>query len=177
MLAGVRAVKDPACAAEATGLLPHHSRIVLDHFGPGREPELEEKLRGYTSARYRWHGTIRRRDALCRLARARVLVCPSLQEGGANVVTEALAQGTAVLASNVGGTVGLLGEDHPGLFPAGDSTALATLLQRCEEDPGFLSDLEERSQRRAWMTAPERELEGWRELLQDLLPGTQGEAP
>lgn len=168
VLAGVREVKDPSCAAAAAASLPADSAVVIDHFGPGLDPALEARLAAAACPRYRWQGAIPRGEALCRLARARVLVNSSREEGGANVLTEAFAQGTAVLGTRIDGTVGLLGDDHPGLFPVGDPGALATLLLRCERDRAFLAELQARSRDRAWMADPARERAAWRALLAEL---------
>ena len=62
------------------------------------------------------------------LAGAHLLVMPSLVEGGANVIGEAIVHGVPPLASRIDGNVGLLGADWPGLYPAGDRSALAALL-------------------------------------------------
>lgn len=166
MLAGVRTVKDPECAREAVARLPEGSALHLDHFGPALEPALAARLT--STARYTYGGPVRRSAALLRLARARVLVSPSREEGGANVVTEAFAQGTAVVAARSEGALGLLGEEHPGLFEPGDAGALSRLLRRCEEEPAFLATLRTRSRERAWMADPERERAAWRSLLAEL---------
>ena len=166
MLAGVRAVKDPECARDAVGRLPRDSAVSLDHFGPDLDPALSARLT--PTLRYTYGGPLRRAAALHRLARARLLVSPSREEGGANVVTEAFAQGTAVLAARSDGALGLVGEDHAGLFDAGDAQALADLLLRCEREPAFLAALEARSRERAWMADPERERDAWRALLREL---------
>ena len=51
-------------------------------------------------------------------------------EGGANVVSEAIAVGVPVVGVAHPGSVGLLGEDYPGYFPVGDTEGLAALLRR-----------------------------------------------
>ena len=62
---------------------------------------------------------------------------PSRSEGGANVITEAFALGTPILASKIPGNTGLLGEQHPGLFRPGDAEDLARLMLQVESEPGF----------------------------------------
>ena len=168
MLAGIRPVKDPLCALAALALLPARSRIRLDHFGEPLEEELTRRLRSADEPRYHLGAPLRRAEALCRLARARLLLSPSRAEGGANVLTEAFAQGTAVVAARSEGALGLLGEDHPGLFPPGDAAALAQILERCERERAFLAELERRSTERAWMSDPAREQAAWRTLLAEL---------
>ena len=57
------------------------------------------------------------------VARCRLLALTSRLEGGANVVSEAIASGVPVLSSYIAGSVGILGADYPGYFPVGDTDA------------------------------------------------------
>ena len=91
--------------------------------------------------RYLWRGDRPRADVRRLLGRARAVVLSSLSEGGANVISEAVAAGVPVLASRIDGSVGLLGRDYPGYFPVGNTAALARLLHRIETDPDFLTRL------------------------------------
>jgi glycosyltransferase involved in cell wall biosynthesis len=93
---------------------------------------------------------------------------PSRAEGGASVVTEAAVRGIGVLATRVAGNVGLLGSDHPGLFPVGDAAALAALLQRWDDDPRFAASLRRRSRELARQATPAFERGAWRALLHEL---------
>jgi glycosyltransferase involved in cell wall biosynthesis len=86
-------------------------------------------------------------------------------EGGANVVSEAVVAGVPVIASDIPGSVGLLGEHYPGYYPVGDTAALTAVLTRAETEPGFLQTLSARGTARAPLFRPEREHESWRKLL------------
>ena len=90
------------------------------------------------------HGAARRA-----IARARALVHPSVMEGGANVVIEAVRSGVPVLASRIDGNVGLLGADYDGFFPVGDAAALAALMRRFLADAAFAAAPGARNARRA----------------------------
>jgi len=168
VLANLRSVKDPLLAARAVRRLPADSRVHVTLLGAGLDPELAREARALEGPRFRWLGALRRRAALCTLASARLCVLSSRAEGGANVATEALALGVPLLATRIAGTLGLLGEDHPGLFPPGDEVGLAVLLARAEREPGFLEALREHGRCRAWITAPELEQAAWRGLLAEL---------
>ncbi|MDG1050451.1 MAG: glycosyltransferase [Planctomycetota bacterium] len=170
VIASLRAVKEPLLAAAASRLLPEESALRVVHVGPSICAELEDEVRREqaTNARYEWRGNVRRSEALCLLAGARAVVLPSRSEGGANVITEAFAMGTPVLASRVPGNTGLLGEEHPGLFDAGDVQGLARLMLRLEREPRFREDLARRSAMRASLASPEREAAAWRHLLEGL---------
>jgi len=70
------------------------------------------------------------------LARATVLVRPSLTEGMPLTVLEAMASGVLVIASDIPGNSGLIQHQTNGLlFPAGDARALAGMLRFAVENP------------------------------------------
>ena len=69
------------------------------------------------------------------------MVISSHQEGGANVISEAVVAGVPIIASDIAGNRGLLGPDFAGYYPVGDDAALARLLARAENDPAFLKAL------------------------------------
>lgn len=170
-LAHLRPVKDPLRLAAAVRLLPASSTVRVTHAGAAYSDELaaraaEESAR---NPRYDWLGPLPRTDALRLLARGRVLALTSLHEGGANVVSEALAAGVPVLASHIPGSVGLLGEDHPAYYPAGDTVALARLLERVERnEAGLFDELVERCAALSGQVDPELELHAWQRLLTDV---------
>ncbi len=172
LLAHVRAVKDAFLAAEAMRRLPPRSRAVLLHLGAALDPGAEAQARREmaTSPRYRWLGERRRCEALATLAGSALLVVTSRLEGGANVVSEALASHVPVLSTRVDGSVGVLGPDYPGFFPVGDAGALAALVLRAEEDAAFLADLRAHVDRARPLVEPARERAAWRSLLAELWP-------
>ncbi|GAA2084244.1 glycosyltransferase [Actinomadura alba] len=88
-----------------------------------------------------------RTDVARLLARADVVVLPSLHEGMSNAVMEAMAAGLPVVASDVGGTAELI-RDRGVLVPPADAGALAAGLERVLTDPAFAARLGERA--RAW---------------------------
>jgi glycosyltransferase involved in cell wall biosynthesis len=91
------------------------------------------------------------------IARSRVLSLTSRMEGGANVVSEAVAAGTPIVASRIPAMEAILGADHPALFTVGATKELSALLERAESDARFLRDLARRSRAlRRWLS-PARE--------------------
>jgi putative glycosyltransferase (TIGR04348 family) len=170
-LAHLRPVKDPLLPAAAVRELPAGSRILVTHMGAGLDAELAAAAaaESASSARYDWLGARPREDALALLGRSRLLVLTSRHEGGANVVSEALAAGLPVISSAIPGSAGLLGEDYPGYFPAGDAGALARVLDAAEHDrAGLYRALRDRCTALAPMVAPERESQAWAALLAEL---------
>lgn len=163
----LRAVKDPFRAALATRMLPRASRVRLLHAGTAMDKRMEARARAeeQRNPRYRWLGGIPRWRARRLIASSRLVVLSSRMEGGANVISEAVVDRVPVLASRIPGSVGLLGADYPGYFPAGDTRGLRDLLWRAETDAGFYRELKSWCARLAPRFRPERERAAWKELL------------
>jgi putative glycosyltransferase (TIGR04348 family) len=166
----LRPVKDPFRTAWAARLLPASSRLRVLHVGAALSEDMAEQARREQSdnRRYRWLGERPRSQALGLLSRCRLLVLTSQLEGGANVISEALAVGVPVLSSRIAGSMGLLGADYAGYFPTGDTQALADLLLRAETDADFYRTLCTQCQQRRPLFDPARERQSWRELLREL---------
>ncbi len=169
----LRGVKDPFRPAIAARRLPSSSRVRVLQAGRALSPAMERRARAEEARnpRYRWLGSLSHGRALRLIAGASLLVHPSRLEGGANAIAEALVAGIPVLASRVPGNVGMLGADHPGLFPCADARALASLLRRAETDPSFEEALRVAGARRAPLFDPARERRAWRDLLQEIASG------
>jgi len=170
VLAHLRPVKDPLRAAYAAQLLPPSSSIRIVHAGAALTPEMEEEARAEQrgNPRYQWLGDLARTEALTLLARSHLLALTSRLEGGANVVSEALAISVPVVSSCIPGSIGLLGADYPGYFPAGDTMALKALLLRAESDAAFYGELKQRCEALKPLADPSRERESWKSLLAGL---------
>jgi glycosyltransferase involved in cell wall biosynthesis len=106
---------------------------------------VELHLRGWTH----------RSDVLRAMARAEVLVFPSLwPEPLSRVLLEALALGTPVAAMDTGGTREILGQEQGGLV-AGDPVGLASALGRLCGEPALRARLTEAAHERAKAFSPE----------------------
>ncbi len=172
-LAHLRPVKDPLRLAAAAALLPPDSRLHVTHLGEARDAELASRAAAESAGnpRYSWVGPLPREDALEVLARSRLLALTSVHEGGANVISEALAAAVPVISSRIPGSVGLLGGGYPGYFPAEDTGALARLLDAAERDRGGLyTTLQRRCAELAPLVDPARERAAWAALLGELAP-------
>jgi len=173
VVAHMRKVKDPLRTARAARLLPADSRIRVLHAGRPLSDEMKRDalLEQHENPRYRWLGELPGWKARALIARSRLLAVTSEIEGGANVVSEALAAGTPVIASRIPAMEAILGRSYPGLFPLGSTEALARLLSRAERDPAFLAELRRRCRARRGVVSPARERAALRRLLAEL--GTQ----
>jgi glycosyltransferase involved in cell wall biosynthesis len=101
-------------------------------------------------------GPLTRAELDAAYADADVLVLASRAETYGMVVTEALARGLPVIASDVGGVREALGREAGVLVPPGDAVALAAALRH------WLSDAEHRAALRAAARARRDDLGDWR---------------
>ena len=167
----LRAVKDPHTLLEAVARLPRELPIYVRHFGAPLDAALgaEALAMQARDRRYRYHGA--QPHGLVRSATkaAHLLIHPSLMEGGANVVVEAVTSGTPVLASRVSGNVGMLGASYPGYFEPGDADGLATLLVRALREPPFLARLRSACAKRRALFSPAAEARAVRRLVAEML--------
>jgi len=167
MVGHLRDEKDPLTFMRAAGLVKH----TLVHIGGALEPALEAAAQATAAAcpNYAWLGALPRADARARLAASHAMVIASNMEGGANVIIEAVTSGVPVLASDINGNRGMLGEDYAGYFPPGDAPALAALIDRSVADPAFYALLQLQCAARAALFTPGAERAALRELVDNLL--------
>lgn len=170
VLGHLRPVKDPFRTALALRRLPADVPIRVTHLGKALSPAMARRAQALMAVepRYRWLGEVPRGRARRTLARSQLLVLSSRMEGGANVISEALADGVPILASRISGSEGLLGKHYPGFFPVGDTAELARLLHRAHADARFYARLKKCCMRQARLVDPAREKTGWRDLLREL---------
>ncbi|AMD02768.1 selenoneine biosynthesis selenosugar synthase SenB [Halomonas chromatireducens] len=157
----LREEKDSLRAALAVRDLPSTSRLCVVQLGGAHSPEWAEAAREEMAcnARYRWLGDLPRWRVRQWMARARLMGISSRMEGGANVVSEACVAGLPVVASDIPGNRGLLGDDYAGYFPVADTAALRALLCRAEAEPAFVDRLRRQVLARAPLFSPAAERE------------------
>jgi glycosyltransferase involved in cell wall biosynthesis len=170
VLAHLRSVKDPLRAAYAVRDLPASSRILVKHAGAALDPEFEKQVEAEQrmNPRYQWLGPLAHEQAVDLLARSHLLVLTSHLEGGANVISEAIAVSSPVISSLIPGSIGILGKDYPGYFPVGQSASLREQLARAESDDGFYRDLQQWVAGLRPLVSAARERETWGALLAEL---------
>jgi putative glycosyltransferase (TIGR04348 family) len=171
VLAHLREVKDPLLPLRALAWVPAGANVRVLLAGGALDPALGRAAEAASDPRFRWLGELRRTAARRLLAESHVCIVPSRSEGGANVISEAVAAGTPVLASAIPGNLGLLGGDWPGQFAAGDERALAALLTRAAGEPPFYTLLRQRTRQLAPQFEPAREQRALAGLLRDLGAG------
>ena len=144
VLGHLRKEKDPMRAAYAVRTLPRALDVRVIQAGQ----ILDERFRAATqretriNPRYLFLGELNRNQARKLLAQCNVLVQSSRMEGGANTICEAIASGIPIIASRISGNVGILGRSYPGLYPVGNTHALAALLQRAATSRSYNAKLQ-----------------------------------
>ena len=149
---------------------PEGSRIGVVHLGQAHSEDWavaarEEMAR---NPRYQWRGEVPRWAVRRAFTRIHLMVLSSVMEGGANIISEAAVAGLPVIASDIHGSVGLLGPDYPGYYPVEDTAALTACLLRAEREPAYLEALERGVTARAALFTPEHERAGWVRVLSAL---------
>lgn len=170
MVGHLREEKDPATFMRAAARV-QDARVRLLHIGGALDPALgqlaEATARDHPC--YRWLGALPHGATRQRLKRSFLMAITSRMEGGANVIIEAVTSGVPVLASDISGNRGMLGEDYAGYFPTGDDAALAALIGRCAADPAFYAHLQRQCAARAALFAPAAEQAALLKLVDNLL--------
>ena len=167
MVGHMRDEKDPATAWRAFERVTRQDRSVrLIHVGDALDAGYRQQAEALAARNpgYRWLGPLSHALTRQQIRRARALIIPSVMEGGAHVVIEAIT-------SAIPGNLGLLGRHYAGTFPAGDDAALATLIERVRREPAFLALLTQQCADRAPLFRPERERERLVTLVASCLAG------
>ena len=173
MIGHLREEKDPRTFMRAAALVTSPSARLL-HIGGALEPALADAALATAAdvPRYQWLGAMPHAATRQRLKRSHAMALTSHMEGGANVIIEAVCAGVPVLASDINGNRGMLGDDYAGYFPPGDAAALARLIDRSIDDPAFHALLRAQCDARAPLFAPAAERAALLELVDNLLKQT-----
>lgn len=118
-----------------------NENIIVDIAGNGPEFQklermIEEENLGHKINLLNW---IYGEDKKKILNEADILILPSYREGCPNVILEAMASKTAIIASNVGAIPDLIKSDENGfLINPGDADAIAKYITEYIEDPALI---------------------------------------
>lgn len=154
-----RPEKDPLTAVRALLRVQADRPLRLFHIGGALDVKLAAEVAalGGRDTRYHWLGSLSQAATRQRVKRCHLLLLPSLMEGGANVLIEAVTSGVPVIGSDIPGNRGMLGADYPGWFPVGDDAGLARLIRRAMDDPAYYATLSRRCAERVSLFSPECE--------------------
>ncbi|MGH3233761.1 MAG: glycosyltransferase [Streptosporangiaceae bacterium] len=132
-------------AAALWGDMRPEPLLVIVGQGPLEAELKSQAARLQVDARFPGH----REDVPALLAAAAVFVLPSVWEGQPLIVQEALRAGVPVVATRVGGTRELTGEDAALLVPPGDVKGLADAVRAVLTDPALAARLRKAAADRA----------------------------
>jgi putative glycosyltransferase (TIGR04348 family) len=165
----LRAVKDPFRTAMAVRLLSDSSRVRVLHVGGAMTEAMAKRARKEMTInkRYRWLGQLSQLRVFQVLKKSSLCVLSSRMEGGANVLSEAIAASVPILASRIDGNTGILGAVYPGYFDVGNTSQLAQLLTRAENSAEYLAELKAWGERLTRLVDPAREEQAWRALINE----------
>jgi putative glycosyltransferase (TIGR04348 family) len=168
----LRDEKDPETIFKLVERLAAHPLPVhITHIGAPLDDALAARAQALDAEHEHYHWADMLPHGLTRAAikRAHLLIHPSRMEGGANVIVEAITSGTAVLASQMSGNVGMLGDSYAGYFAVGDHLGLYDLLARYVRDRNFQVRLQTQVLARAKLFSPEHERDTVNAIVKTLL--------
>jgi putative glycosyltransferase (TIGR04348 family) len=165
----LRAVKDPFRTAMAARMLTDSSRVRVLQIGGAMTEAMANRARKEMSVnqRYKWLGQLPQVRALQILKKSSLCVLSSRVEGGANVLSEAIAASVPILASRIDGNIGILGAAYPGYFDVGNTRQLARLLTRAESSSEYLAELKAWIESLIILADPAREEQAWSALINE----------
>lgn len=158
MIGHLRSEKDPGTFMQAAARIST-PKVRMTHVGDTLDDALRDQALATQASTpcYRWLGNQPHAATRQRLKRSDLMVITSQMEGGANVIIEAVTSGVPVIASDISGNRGMLGDDYAGYFSLGDSSALARLIDRAASDPAFYARLQKQCDARREFFSPQRE--------------------
>ena len=127
---------------------PHYRLVIV---GDGPQRITLQQLAGRLGIEHRvtFTGRLPQHQVKKWMRRAKVFVLPSTEEGMGVVLIEALASGTPVVASKVGGIPDVVTSDVGILVPPKNSQALANALRGILQNPSDWDKMSHRARQRA----------------------------
>ncbi len=167
----LREEKDPLRTAYAVRRLPDNSRIRVTQCGKAYKAFWGERAKKETqvNSRYKWCGEVPHWKINQLYANADLTVLSSKMEGGANVISEACRARLPIIASDIDGSIGLLGSNYPGYYVCGNTNSLRELLIKAEMDKFFLARLTKACQAKASLFTYRKEKSSLKKLINSFL--------
>ena len=167
----LRDEKDALRAALAARLVPQKSKIRVNLFGKAYSDHWAKKAQNemINNKRFRWYGEVPKWRIRQEYAKTNLMVISSTQEGGANVISEAIIANVPVIASKISGNVGLLGPQYPAYYPQKNEHALAKIIVKAETNLNFLDSILHYYQSIKKFYLPEKEHKDWLLLVNKVM--------
>lgn len=152
-------------------LRPRFPALILDIIGAATDPAYAERVQSLAEPlgdAVHFHGPVGQAEIKAWLDRSQALVLTSYMEHAPMIISEAMAAGRAVVATEVGGVAGMVEPGVTGyLAPAGNAEAVAEGLAKVLSDPehaAILGDNAAQVARRRFH--PQAVADGYLEALQ-----------
>lgn len=145
--------------------------VRLIHVGSHQDKTLAQELirLGAQYPGILLEGPLSHAQTLRQMTHVHCLIQTSISEGGALVVSEAVACRLPVIASAIPAHRGQMGADYPGFFRTGDPDDLARVFMRFVSDDAFVEQLRERGLALAsTLASPSSEREALARLIRQL---------
>jgi len=157
--------KDPMTLLRAVAQMQHRQRAAVLFLGDG---ELRAELESFGLPNAHFAGFINQTELPKYYAIGDVFVLPSLYEPRGAVINEAMVCGLPVVVTDRCGSIGdiVIDGDNSFIYPAGDASALAAILDRLVADNALRARMGHRSREiiATWDFA--RGVEGVRKMLE-----------
>jgi glycosyltransferase involved in cell wall biosynthesis len=128
---------------------------------------VPERVRAEAGEHVVFHGSVPKPQLYAAYEAADVLVFPTLSDGFGMVVTEAMAHGLPVIATDQAGAADLITPDNGMIIPSANPRALADALRWCLDNRSRLADM----RYHALETARRRQ---WGDFRRELIAGLDG---
>ncbi len=167
----LREEKDPLRTAYAVRKLPENSRIRVKQFGKAHTSIWTNRATREMNIndRYRWYGEVPHWRVRKEYSTADLMVLSSRMEGGANVISEACVANLPVVASNITGSIGLLGKNYPGYYEVGNTLSLRNILLALESNYKFLNQLQKMCSAKGKQFTYSMEKNSWNKLINAII--------
>ena len=164
----LRPVKAPHLMHDAIQNIPQ-ANLVAASIGNAYDVTdgQQARLNARQDTRYHWHADCDRATALAWMQASLATINSSISEGGANTVMEAIQLRIPVLATDILGNRGFLGDDYDGYFETGRADQLAGLMRRCLEESDFVEHLKSQLDGQRPLFSVERESEQLSKLVSE----------
>lgn len=138
--------------------------------GPLFESVRNEIAKAEMTERFYLPGWVTPEDVLDHFSKCDILFMPSFSEGLPVIGVQALANGLAIVASNIGGFFDLVDNEENGyLVNVNDHTAFAEVLQKLISNPDLLLQFRETSLKKSHKFDIQKLADQYQSILQDVL--------
>lgn len=141
--------------------------LKIIHIGKPLEEDLSPIARNWETKdkRYTWTGNISHQESLQLIEQSNILSHPTLVDSGPSALIESLSLQTPIIASNIDGNRGILGDDYEGVFDLKHPDKFLELIEKSLHNPDFYQKLEEQCKKQSKLFTKAKEKKALKNLL------------